>query len=294
MTQAIQGACLCGTVRFEVDGPLSSMLHCHCSMCRKHHGSPFATLVSAPLMGFRWLAGEDNIDKYASSERGVRGFCRTCGSVTPTLLPQMDIVLCPAGNLQGDLDIRPQFHVFTGSKASWYDITDDLPQHAEFPPEFNARGVERPKVEPRTGIVEGSCLCGKVAYEITGKPRLLMYCHCTRCRRGRSSAHGSNLFYKLDQFHFTRGAELVVQFRPPDAERFAIAFCSCCGGAAPQIAAEFNSVVVPAGTLDTDPDFRPVAHIFVGSKANWFDITGDVPQFPEMTPRPPRPAPPAG
>src|SRR5688572_17400839 len=53
------GACLCGTVRYELDGPFTMMMHCHCSMCRKHHGAPFATFVAAAHSGFRWRSGED-------------------------------------------------------------------------------------------------------------------------------------------------------------------------------------------------------------------------------------------
>ena len=49
----VTGSCFCGTVRYEVSGPFESMVNCHCSMCRKHHGAGFATYVSAPLKRFR-------------------------------------------------------------------------------------------------------------------------------------------------------------------------------------------------------------------------------------------------
>src|SRR5688572_23237381 len=83
------GACLCGTVRYELDGPFTMMSHCHCSMCRKHHGAPFATFVAAAHSGFRWRSGEDAVGTYASSPQGVRTHCRHCGSVGPTLLPEI-------------------------------------------------------------------------------------------------------------------------------------------------------------------------------------------------------------
>ena len=53
------GTCLCGDIRFRLDGPFQWMMHCHCSRCRKHHGSAFATFVGAPAAGFEWLAGKD-------------------------------------------------------------------------------------------------------------------------------------------------------------------------------------------------------------------------------------------
>ena len=49
------GRCLCGALRYQIDGPFVDMVHCHCSMCRKHHGAPFATWAVAPLSGFRWI-----------------------------------------------------------------------------------------------------------------------------------------------------------------------------------------------------------------------------------------------
>jgi hypothetical protein len=260
------------------------MVHCHCSMCRKHHGAAFATFVGAPLMGFKWLSGEDQIDCYASSEKGRRCFCRRCGSVTPTLIKAMDLALIPAGNLEGDPGIRPQSHLFVGSKAPWYTISDDLPQHEEYPPEFGVGGITRPVVEPREGVVLGSCLCNSIAYEITGTPLRGAHCHCSRCRRGRSAAHASNLFYRLDDFRFTRQNVPISDYRVPEAQFFGVSFCSKCGGAVPRISKERAAVIVPAGALDTDPVVQPAMHIYVGNKACWFEITDSSPQHPTVPP----------
>lgn len=280
----LQGSCLCGAVTYQISGPFNMMVHCHCSMCRKHHGAAFATFVGAPLMSFKWLSGEDQVACYASSENGRRGFCRHCGSVTPTLVKEMDLALVPAGNLEGDPGVRPQSHVFVASKASWYTITDDLPQYEEYPPEFGIGGVTRPVVEPREGVVMGSCLCNSIAYEITGTPLRTAHCHCTRCRRGRSAAHASNLLYKPDDFRFTRQDAPIGDYRVPEARFFGQSFCTQCGGIVPRVSKERGAVVVPAGPLDTDPGVRPAAHIYVGSKACWFDITDSTPQFEEMMP----------
>ncbi|MET0656788.1 MAG: GFA family protein [Steroidobacteraceae bacterium] len=124
----VMGTCLCGAVRYEIEGPLEMMVHCHCSMCRKHHGTPFSTFVAGPLAGFRWIAGEKDIMHFASSAQGVRSFCRHCGSATPSIMEAAGQVGVPAGNLQGDLGIEPECHIFVGSKAPWYDITDSLPR----------------------------------------------------------------------------------------------------------------------------------------------------------------------
>jgi hypothetical protein len=279
------GRCLCGTVRYRIEGPFTSMLHCHCSMCRKHHGSAFATFTAAPLEGFRFTAGESAIGKYGSSQNFHRSFCTVCGSVCPEPMPAIEQVIAAAGNLDGDLGITPQMHMFTGSKASWYEITDGLPQHEEWPPELGMQATPRPKRELRGDLPQGSCLCGGVAYEIHGPPLRMFYCHCTRCRRGRSAAHAANVFYAATDFHWRQGADLVQDYKLPEAQYFATAFCRRCGSATPRLSVERNVAVVPAGSLDNDPGMRAMAHIFVASKAPWDRITGSIPQFPEMPPQ---------
>ncbi|HKT72507.1 MAG TPA: GFA family protein [Steroidobacteraceae bacterium] len=278
----VRGDCLCGRVAYEADGPFRNMMSCHCSMCRKHHGTAFATFVGAPLTSFRWLSGERSIQSYQSSPNGKRSFCATCGSVTPMLFEQNNLALFPAGNLSGDLGVKPEAHLFVGSKAPWYTITDSLPQHAEYPPEFAVASVPRPTVTAKPGVTPGSCLCGDVAFETEGTPQRFALCHCSRCRRGRSAAHGANTFVKSEQFRWIRGESQVVSYQVPEAERFMVAFCRRCGGAAPRVAGPM--AVVPAGTYDADPGMRPQFHIFTASKASWFEITDEIPQYPEAPP----------
>ncbi|WP_437327515.1 GFA family protein [Sorangium sp. So ce381] len=278
-----KGACLCGTVRFEIDGPFQTMLNCHCSMCRKFNGTAFTTAVVAPLPGFRWLAGEDAIRPSCASDR--RSFCGTCGSATPMLRPERQLAVLHAGNLEGDLGIEPKFHQFVGSKAPWYTITDPLPQFEEWRPEMQAPVVSRPVAPPKEGVTQGSCLCGDVAFEFDGTPLRMVSCHCMRCRLGRSSAHATNVFVALDSFRWIRGDAQIASYKVPDARFFTVAFCKRCGGAAPRLSPERGFAVVPAGTLDTDPGIRPAAHIFVDSKASWFPITDDLPRFAEYPPQ---------
>ena len=169
----------------------------------------------------------------------------------------LDIVFVPPGNLEGDLDARPESHMFVKSKAPWYEITDRLPQHEEYPPGFDAPPVQRPVVEPKMGVVQGSCVCGDVAYEMTGLPMRVHNCHCSRCRRGRSAAHATNAFYPLEQFRWVRGEERIVDYRAPGARYFGIAFCRRCGGGVARASLERGIVAVPLGALDSDPQMRP-------------------------------------
>jgi hypothetical protein len=281
-----RGQCLCGTVRYEVSGPFNTMMSCHCSRCRKHHGSTFSTFVSSPHDGFAWRSGQDAIVGYASSENSMRYSCNTCGAVVPILMPKFGLALCPAGQLEGELGITPQAHIFAASRAPWYSFTDSLPRHDEYPPEFGAAALPSRTVESKPGMTQGSCLCGDVAYEASGDPLFMFNCHCQRCRRARGAAHGTNIFFKVDQFRWVRGEDKVVDYKLPAARFFAVAFCRGCGGGLPRISQERGIVVIPAGSLDTEPAISPQAHIFVGSKAGWFDITDSLPQHVEMPPRP--------
>lgn len=130
----------------------------------------------------------------------------------------------------------------------------------------------------------GSCLCGDVAYRISGPPLRMVNCHCENCRRARSAAYASNLFVRAKDFRWIRGEERVVSYRLPGTPSFATAFCRRCGSDLPRVAKGEAVVVVPAGTLDSDPGVRAEAHVFVAEKAPWFAITDGLPCYPRMPP----------
>ena len=74
----VRGSCLCGDVAFEADAPFEFMGHCHCSMCRKHHGAAFSSALAVHPSRFRWLRGAEGIRRYESSPGGSRPFCGRC------------------------------------------------------------------------------------------------------------------------------------------------------------------------------------------------------------------------
>lgn len=278
----VHGRCLCGDVAFEAAGDFGVMAHCHCSMCRKAHGAAFATYVSTDEDGFRWMRGIDEAGEYESSPGARRAFCSRCGSVLPG--GDSGRVFLPAGCLDEDPGVRPVSHIFVGSKASWYEIADPLERFDAYPPGIGG-AVDRPEV-PRSGggVVRGSCLCGGVAYELAGPAGHFANCHCRRCRRARSAAHASNLFGSARHFRFVRGEELGRSYRVPEAKRFTQTFCRICSSPMPRVSTDGERVMIPAGSIDGDPGARPQAHIFVGSKAPWFEITDALPQFDEYPP----------
>jgi hypothetical protein len=278
----ITSSCLCGEVAWEVEGPLELMAHCHCSMCRKAHGSAFGTYASVPEASFRWVRGRDVMRHFESSAGNRRPFCPRCGSCVAGE-PHDGRIGLPVGNVDGDPGSRPLVHIFAASKAPWFDIGDALPQFDAFPPGFDEPSVDNPAPpEPtRPGALRGSCLCGEVVYEVSGQLRGIVQCHCTRCRKSRSAAHATNLFVASPQLEWISGRERVEHYALPDAEHFASHFCNRCGSLVPNPAST-GVLLVPAGSIDTaDASVETKFHIFTASKSDWYEICDKLPQFPE-------------
>jgi len=128
----IEGGCLCGEVRYAIDAQVTDVSHCHCSTCRKVHGAAFGTYGAAGREHFHWEKGEDQVTIFRSSEHMERLFCKLCGS--PLLCrddSDPDTWYITLGTVDGDPGCRPAYHIWVGSKAPWYLITDDLPQFDE-------------------------------------------------------------------------------------------------------------------------------------------------------------------
>jgi hypothetical protein len=86
---------------------------------------------------FQWVAGEVMIGRYHSSGNVIKTFCKQCGSnLVSYIEDKPDVLGVPVGALEGEDArlLKPTMHIFVGSKAPWYDITDDLPQYDEWPP----------------------------------------------------------------------------------------------------------------------------------------------------------------
>ena len=126
------GSCLCGGVAYEIDGEIGPMLYCHCSMCRRWHGTAFRTRAAVMESEFRFVRGAELINEYRSSLDTVKRFCRVCGSPLVNSWDPENYGLA-LGTLATDPGGRPACHIFVGSKAPWYAITDGLPQVRRVP-----------------------------------------------------------------------------------------------------------------------------------------------------------------
>jgi len=133
--------------------------------------------------------------------------------------------------------------------------------------------------------VTGSCLCKKVTYAIRGNLGIFQYCHCSRCRKFTGSAFSSNLLVSPDDFRWLNGEEFVGRYEVEGAKHFATSFCKNCGSSLPWLAKSGKAVVVPAGTLDGDPEIRPFHNIFCGSRAIWYKVPSSLPEYDELPPK---------
>lgn len=129
-------------------------------------------------------------------------------------------------------------------------------------------------------MLEGGCLCGGVRFRVTGKLGPAVYCHCKQCQRASGSAFAANAPARTRYFELTSGDDLVSEYESsPGKYR---AFCRRCGSpvysrrdADPEIRR------IRLGTLDSDPQRRPLAHFWTSSKAPWHSIDDSLPQYPE-------------
>lgn len=125
----------------------------------------------------------------------------------------------------------------------------------------------------------GGCLCGTVTFAVSGPFEAFHWCHCSRCRKDTGSAHASNLFARPTAIDWLTGEDAVRRFELPSAARFARAFCSHCGSPVPYVNRTATYLIVPAGSLDSDPGIIPQDNIHWCSRASWYDAGVSAPRF---------------
>ena len=132
----LKGSCLCGGVRYEVEGELTQIGLCHCSMCRKASGTAFAANAPVPNAAFRLIAGFDLLRSYASSPGKQRFFCHRCGSPIYSKSEKYpELIRIRIGALDTPAGRTPDYHFMIGSKADWYEPPQDgRPRHGDVEP----------------------------------------------------------------------------------------------------------------------------------------------------------------
>lgn len=131
-------------------------------------------------------------------------------------------------------------------------------------------------------ILNGSCLCGAVEYQVRGPFLRFAHCHCSRCRKATGSGHATNLYVSPDHFEWTSGRDTIVRYDLPAAQSFSTTFCQNCGCPLPHHTRSGREIVVPAGSLDQVPEHGLQCHIFWDSRAQWAGVDDELPKYPEL------------
>jgi len=127
---------------------------------------------------------------------------------------------------------------------------------------------------------KGSCLCGAVRYEIAGELGPIVLCHCSKCRKASGSAFNAVAPVARRDFRLLSGGDAIA--RHESSPGVCLAFCRHCGSSLFSERDSLPDVLrLRLGTLDTPVGARPSAHIFVASKADWYEILDGAPQYAE-------------
>jgi hypothetical protein len=135
MTTTITGGCLCGAVRYEIQGDLAMQGVCHCSHCQRQAGSAFSTIAGVPAGNLTVTKGapKSYLDHGESGKAVERQFCGDCGSPLFSLVEAAQgMTFVKAGTLDDTGLFQPAMHFWTRSKQGWVE-TGAVPAFATNP-----------------------------------------------------------------------------------------------------------------------------------------------------------------
>lgn len=123
--------------------------------------------------------------------------------------------------------------------------------------------------------LSGECLCGAVAWEMTGPYDFFGFCLCSLCRKVTGAAFATNLFVSLARFIWVSGEEGRIDYKMPAPKKFGNCVCKTCGSRVPRVMASGDRVLVPMGSIADDPGIAPTL-VCVEDHAEWFTGLGQV------------------
>ncbi len=130
MSRTLEGSCRCGAVRYQVADEFRYAANCHCSQCRAATGSAFKAFAGIERDKLTVTGGHDQLAVFGEEDLNDTR-CAACGSFLYSVVREGEWVHVAMGSLVDDPSIRPSEHIYVGSKAPWFRITDDLPQNDE-------------------------------------------------------------------------------------------------------------------------------------------------------------------
>ncbi|WP_350145366.1 GFA family protein [Haliea sp.] len=131
-------------------------------------------------------------------------------------------------------------------------------------------------------IISGSCVCGAVEFSVQDKFIYSGYCHCSMCRKSSGASGTAIGGIPKEHFSVTTGEEHVKRFSR--SKESVSCFCTNCGSTLYGEKPATAMVHVRYGALNSSPTLLPQAHMHVSSKADWYEILDELPQFSEFPP----------
>jgi hypothetical protein len=131
MSRVLSGRCECRAVRYRVQDEFLYAGNCHCSNCRASTGSAFKSFAGIEREKLEIVQGADTLLVWGDDDANHTR-CGVCGSLLFSVVRDGAYVHVAMGSLVDEPSIRPTEHIFVGSKATWFEITDELPQAEEY------------------------------------------------------------------------------------------------------------------------------------------------------------------
>jgi hypothetical protein len=129
----VRGQCICGEVQFIVENDFAYAFYCHCSRCRLRTGSAFAAIAGVGIDKVQVIAGNDHLLIEGECADGYGARCSRCYAFLFAAVRRRRYMHVSLGVLSGTPNRLPDHHIYVGSKAPWFEITDGLPQYEELP-----------------------------------------------------------------------------------------------------------------------------------------------------------------
>ncbi|WP_428985276.1 GFA family protein [Shewanella corallii] len=130
MTLQLTGGCLCGAIRYCIDGEPFDADYCHCRLCQQQTGAPVSAWMDFKVGQVQWLKGQ--VKEFASSDTVRRGFCAECGStLTFRHTEYPDYLTLSIASLDNPESVSPNYHIYTSSALDWHRIEDSLPRYVK-------------------------------------------------------------------------------------------------------------------------------------------------------------------
>lgn len=130
----IEGSCLCGKIRYQVEIYPDKIFNCHCKFCRKAHGADYATMAVADASTLMLFDQHAYLKEHQSGAGGYRAFCSECGTRLMNYSPDKKSFFCVSlSTIDTPPDLKPSAHINVESKAAWCEPSRGIPQFSAFP-----------------------------------------------------------------------------------------------------------------------------------------------------------------